>query len=115
MVELDASRVVEVLLDWAGDPPLDCQSLTFEVEEFVDKYHGVSLKNVHLGMMLTELMSLLREHGLSLPPDIIILIKALIILESVAQQLDPEFNMVSEAKPLLHQLMLDSDRPRCHR
>ncbi len=111
MVELDAPRVVDVLLDWAGDPPLNCQHLSFEVEEFIDKYHGVSLKSVHLGMMLTELMSLLREHELSLPPDIIILIKALIILESVAQQLDPEFNMVSEAKPLLHQLMLERTVP----
>lgn len=111
MVELDAPRVVEVLLDWAGDPPLNGQNLSVEVEEFIDKFHGVSLKNFHLGMMLTELMSLLREHKLSLPPDIIILIKALITLESVAQQLDPEFNMVSDAKPLLHQLMLDRNTP----
>ncbi|QDE31083.1 MULTISPECIES: AarF/ABC1/UbiB kinase family protein [Shewanella] len=111
MVEIDAPRVVDVLLGWAGDPPLNCESLTFEVEEFVDKYHGVSLKNFHLSMMLTELMSLLREHGLSLPPDIIILIKALIALEGVALQLDPDFNMVTEAKPLLRQLMLERNAP----
>jgi ubiquinone biosynthesis protein len=111
MVELDASRVVDVLLTWAGDPPLNSENLTFEVEEFVDKYHGVSLKSFHLSMMLTELISLLREYGLSLPPDIIILIKALIALEGVALQLDPDFNMVSEAKPLLHQLMLQRYAP----
>ncbi|MFT6978511.1 MAG: ubiquinone biosynthesis protein, partial [Shewanella psychromarinicola] len=111
MVELDAPRVVEVLLTWAGDPPLNCENLTFEVEEFVDKYHGVSLKNFNLGMMLTELMSLLREYSLNLPPDLIILIKALITLEGVALQLDPDFDMVSEAEPLLHQLMLDRYAP----
>jgi ubiquinone biosynthesis protein len=61
--------------------------------------------------MLTELMSLLREYSLNLPPDLIILIKALITLEGVALQLDPDFDMVSEAEPLLHQLMLDRYAP----
>ena len=51
MVDLDAPRVIDVLLTWAGDPPLNCENLTFEVEEFVDKYHGVSLKNFHLSMI----------------------------------------------------------------
>ncbi|WP_372883050.1 ABC1 kinase family protein [Psychromonas sp.] len=111
MVELDAPRVVEVLLDWAGDPPVNQDALLFEVEEFVEQYHGVSLKNFNLGTMLTELMSLLREYALNLPPDLILLVKALITLEGVARQLDPDFDMVAQADPLLQQLMLARHSP----
>ncbi|MGB5446847.1 MAG: AarF/UbiB family protein [Psychromonas sp.] len=111
MVELDAPRVVEVLLDWAGDPAVNQDALLFEVEEFVEQYHGVSLHNFNLGIMLTELMSMLREYALNLPPDLILLVKALITLEGVARQLDPDFDMVTQADPLLQQLMLARHSP----
>ena len=105
MVEQDAPGVVEVLLDWARDTPIDTESLILEVEGFVDQYHGVPLKDFDLGIMLTELTALLRDHALNLPPDLVLLIKALITLEGVARQLDPDFDMVKEASPFLQRAM----------
>jgi ubiquinone biosynthesis protein len=106
MVEQDSHGVVDVLLDWAKDVPVDTESLIFEIEDFVDQYYGVPLKDINLGAMLTELTSLLREYALSLPSDLVLLIKALITLEGVARQLDPEFDMVGEASPFLKRAML---------
>lgn len=105
MVEQDAPGVTEVLLDWAGDPPVDSERLTLEIDGFVDQYHGVPLKDFNLGMMLIELTALLRDHTLNLPPDLVLLIKALITLEGVARQLDPDFDMVTEASPFLQRAM----------
>lgn len=105
MVEQDAPGVVEVLLDWARDTPIDTESLILEIEGFVDQYHGVPLKDFDLGIMLTELTALLRDHALNLPPDLVLLIKALITLEGVARQLDPDFDMVTEASPFLQHAM----------
>ena len=106
MVEQDAQGVVEVLLDWAGDSPLDTESLILEIDGFVDQYHGVPLKDLDLGLILTELTALLRDHALNLPPDLALLIKAFITLEGVARQLDPDFDMVTEASPFLQHAML---------
>ena len=106
MVTQDTHGVVEVLLDWETDTPISTESLILEVEAFVDQYHGVPLKDFYLGNMLTDLSSLLREHALNLPPDLVLLIKTLITLEGVARQLDPSFDMVSEASPFLKKAML---------
>jgi ubiquinone biosynthesis protein len=106
LVEQDAQSVVEVLLDWAGDTPVDTESLTLEIEGFVDQYHGVPLKDLNLGAMLAELTALLRDHALNLPPDLALLIKAFITLEGMGRQLDPDFDMVAEASPFLQRAML---------
>ncbi len=106
MVEQDAPGVVDVLLDWARDAPIDTESLIIDVEAFVDQYHGVPLKGFDLGVMLTDLTALLRDHALNLPSDLVLLIKALITLEGVARQLDPDFDMVAQASPFLRRAML---------
>ena len=106
LLEQDAQGVVEVLLDWEKDTPVVMESLTMEVENFVDQYYGVPLKDFHLGNMLADLSSLLRDHALSLPPDLVLLIKTLITLEGVARKLDPDFDMVSAATPFLKKVML---------
>ena len=56
--------------------------------------------------ILTDLIVLLREHQLSLPSDLILLVKALIILEGLGRQLDPDFDIVSEVRPFLSRSML---------
>ena len=106
LAEQNAPLVVDVLLDWAGDTPVDTDTLTNEIAAFVDQYHGVSLQQLRLGKMLTELTTLLRDHSLSLPPDLVLLIKAFITLEGVGRQLDPEFDMVATATPFLRRAML---------
>jgi len=106
LVEHDAPSVVEVLLDWAGDVQVDTESLTLEIEGFVDQYHGVPLKDLKLSAMLTDLTALLRDHALSLPPDLALLIKAFVTLEGMGRQLDPDFDMVAEASPFLSRAML---------
>lgn len=106
LVEQDAPSVVEVLLDWAGDVQVDTESLNLEIEGFVDQYHGIPLKDLKLSAMLTELTTLLRDHALSLPPDLALLIKAFVTLEGMGRQLDPDFDMVAEAAPFLSRAML---------
>ena len=106
LAEQNAPLVVDVLLDWAGDTQVDTDTLTNEIAAFVDQYHGVALKELQLGKMLTELTTLLRDHSLSLPPDLVLLIKAFITLEGMGRQLDPDFDMVATATPFLRRAML---------
>ncbi len=111
LVEQDAEQVVEVLLDWAADVPVDTEILTLEIESFVDQYHGVPLKDLNFSAMLGELTTLLREHSLNLPPDLALLIKAFVTLEGMGQQLDPDFDMVAVAAPFLRRAMLSRYAP----
>ena len=91
------------MLDWTGDGTVDEAGLLSEIQTFVDQYYGVSLKQLSLGAMLTDLVAILREHRIALPADLALLIKAFITLEGMGRELDPDFDMAGEAIPILEQ------------
>jgi ubiquinone biosynthesis protein len=113
LVGQDAQAVADVLIDWAGDhADGDESQLQEAVDRFVDQYRGVPLKDLRMGGMLGDVATILREHGLTLPPDLALMIKAFITLEGLGRQLDPEFDMAGEARPFLERAILERYSPR---
>lgn len=112
LVTYDPTAVVDVLSDWSsgaepeGEPLPDEAALPSEIDAFIDRYRGVPLRQLDLGEMFFDLMGILREHGLALPPDLALLIKAFITVEGLGRQLDPDFDMAGEAEPYLEQILL---------
>lgn len=106
LVQRDAEQVAETLLEWTPDPDVHEDSLIADVEAFVDQYHGLTLKQLDLGAMLLDITQILREHRLKLPPDLALMIKVFLTLEGMGRNLDPDFDMASEAAPFLEQAML---------
>ncbi len=102
----DSNKVVEVLSIWAGETDLDGDRLAVEIDAFLDKFLGVSLKSLNFPAMIADFTNLLREHEFALPPDLALLTKAFITLEGMGRQLDPEFDMMAEAEPFLRRAML---------
>lgn len=101
LVQHEPDRVAEVLMDWSSDGDVDEMAVVSEIQTFVDQYHGVPLKELSLGGMLNDLVAILREHRIALPSDLALLIKAFITLEGLGRELDPDFDMASEAIPVL--------------
>ena len=106
LIERKVDVAVDVLLDWTSSTQTDTENLSNEVDAFIEQYHGIPLKQLSITSMLTDLMALLREHQLNLPPDLALLVKALITLEGMGQQLDPEFDMASEIHPFIRSTWL---------
>ncbi|WP_202840597.1 ABC1 kinase family protein [Luteimonas saliphila] len=112
LVDQDPASVTDVLVDWTGDSPdIDESRLQESVDRFVDQYRGVPLKDLRMGAMLTDVAAILREHGLTLPPDLALMIKAFLTLEGMGRQLDPGFDMAGEARPFLERAMLQRYLP----
>lgn len=111
MVNRMPMKVVEILEDWSGVIKTDEQALAIEIDAFVDQYSSRALGDLSLQMMLGDLLEILRDHNLTLPPDLALLIKAYITLDGFGRHLDPEFNTLVFAAPYLQQLMAERFRP----
>jgi ubiquinone biosynthesis protein len=111
IVVRDAPTIVEVLLDWADDTSPSTERLVSEVGMFVDKYHGVALRQLRLADILGDMAALMRDHQLTLPPDLTMLFKTLITLEGMGRQLDPDFDIVNQVGPLLAKATLERSKP----
>lgn len=106
LVARNTAEVVDVLTEWAGDTAVDVDALAAELDAFLDHYHGLPLQRLDLGAILVELVTLMRDYHLVLPPDLALLFKALLTLDGVGRHLDPEFDLVETAGPFVERLML---------
>ena len=104
-------KVAEILEDWSDNIHTDEQILTIDIEVFVDQYSSLALKDLSLTNMMTDLMAILRDHKLILPPDLALLIKAYITLDGLGRHLNPEFNTLVFAAPYLQKVMDERYRP----
>jgi ubiquinone biosynthesis protein len=71
----------------------------------LDTYASVPLHEVSLGRLLQELSTVLRDYRLRLPPNALLMVKALAAAEAVARTIDPQLNVVGEAEPLVRELV----------
>lgn len=111
LVNHDAAKVADVLLEWSSDAQADGEAIAPDIDAFVDQYHGVPLKRLDLAAMLSDLVAILREHGLALPPDLALMTKAFITLEGLGRQLDPDFDMAGEAAPFIERALFNHASP----
>jgi ubiquinone biosynthesis protein len=103
LVQHEPAQVADVLLDWTVDGGTNEETLTAEIQAFVDQYLGVPLKQLKLGIMLADLVGILRGHQLHLPPDLALFVKTFITLEGMGRELDPDLDMAGEALPVLRE------------
>jgi ubiquinone biosynthesis protein len=111
LVKQQPAAAANVLLDWTGGGTAEHDLLVADIENFVDQYRGVALRELRVGEMMNELVRILRQHRLSLPADLALLIKTFITLEGMGRELDPEFDMASEALPILQSAMREHFAP----
>lgn len=105
LVRNEVQSVADVMLEWASDSVVNEQELLQEIQSFVDQYHGVPLKQLRLGEMLSDLVAIPRRYHLALPADLSLLVKAFVTLEGLGRELDPEFDMSAQALPMLERAM----------
>lgn len=103
--------MLEVLLEWTGDASVDDIKLAADVGDLVVNYEDVQLKDIRLGALLQEITMIMREHSLMLPSDLTLLFKALITLEGLGRQLDPEFHMIEHLAPFVERVIRDRYTP----
>ena len=105
MVMREAEQCAGVLAGWAEGQPIKFDQLVSDVEDVINQYHGVSLSQLDISALLNDITALVRNHNLVLPSDIALLIKAIITLEGFGRLLNPNFDLISEAEPLLKRMI----------
>ncbi len=105
VVSKDEMGMLNVLSNWAGDAEIDESKLAYDLSEFVFTYDNLALKDIQVGPLLAEVTAVMRENNLALPPDLTLLFKALITLEGLGYQLDPDFHMIDHLSPFVEKVL----------
>jgi ubiquinone biosynthesis protein len=105
LIAQDPDRVLRTLeaLDIRGEQ-VDPRALRRDVSELVHTYSELTLDRINLGLLLRELITFIRTHQLRIPPDLVLLIRSLVTIESVGRNLDPHFDIAAQLEPFLRDL-----------
>lgn len=114
MVQQDAEGLATILLEWAGRKGEKPGELLEQVDEFLDKYKvtGTDMKKMDMAVMVNDLLGLVRNNKLSMPPDQAMLLKVFVSLEGAFRKLDPEFDMITTIQPILTQTVMEQFSPQ---
>lgn len=100
LVQGDVDGTADAMADLAGNPEdLDKTALRADLRPLVDRFAGLSIADLALPELITQVLALLRRHRLHLPSDLALLFKMLLMAEGLGQRLDPEFQLASVLGP----------------
>ncbi len=113
LVERDVTFMIRTFSRMGALPEdFDEGALGGDLTEFLEEFTNRPLKEIRLDALSSELFEIVRIHRLALPPDLTLLLRALIIMEGTGRTLDPAFNMVSESRPFVHRLIRRRFEPK---
>lgn len=101
-VRRDPDRMIQVARE-AGriSKQTDERSLRHDVADFLDHYYEIRLNQLDLNQALNDFLALSHRHHVKFPPDLVLLAKSLVTMESIAKELDPDFKLVDHARPFV--------------
>jgi ubiquinone biosynthesis protein len=111
LVSRDIETLRDILISWAGDVPIDENKLNSDLDELIFNYDSAPLKQIRFGVLLNDLTTVMRENHLGVPADLTMLFKALITLEGLGRQLDPDFQIVKHLTPFVKKVIIDRYKP----
>lgn len=103
IVEGSGDRVANLLIEWSGGAGADLSRLEAACDAYVARHGAPPLR---LGVAIGDFVTMAREHDLALPPDLALLFKALITADGVMRGLDPQFDAIAVAAPMVQSEML---------
>ncbi len=113
IVSRDVDAVISLLL-YSGEitDTLNTRALKRDLSAFIDSYYEIPLREVVVGRMLMEFIEIITTYHIRFSPDMMLLGKALITMEGMGRELDPEFDMIEHLRPFMEKEVKERVSPR---
>lgn len=112
IIERDVSEISDTFIAMGLIDEVDIRRLNSGFADLIDSYYGIPLKELKIGPLLVDIIKLVSQHRIKIPPDLFLLAKTILTIESVGRRLCPEFNMTVQAKPFVEDLLKSRYSPK---
>ncbi|HOL32781.1 MAG TPA: AarF/UbiB family protein [Anaerohalosphaeraceae bacterium] len=112
VVEGDVSRIVHGLERAEMlDEETDLAELSRDFEEILETYSNLPLKDIPFGEAIRRMFDVIRHHRIEPPRDFTLMLKCLMTIESFANDLDSNFQIMEHLKPYARRFTLQQISP----
>lgn len=78
---------------------IDREAFRAEVSFLADRYLGKKLKDIELSAVIRDLVRAATKYGIEVPPDFLLVGKALMTIEGIGREIYPDLDVFEESKP----------------
>ena len=113
VVQRNDKKMVEAMLKLTEyDIEPDREKLELHMGNFIDRYLYLPLKDLRLGRLLQQLLELVTENRLTIKANFFLMMKALSQVESLGVELDPDFEIITRARPFVQRVQMARLNPK---
>lgn len=109
LLSKDYDRLIEQYID-LGLVPEETDLYAFrrdfkaDLIDLLEPLYGTSIGEINFGQYLDTIVHLAMRYNMKIPSDLLLINKAMLILENIGVELDPTFDFISAAKPYASKL-----------
>ncbi len=116
LIHKDFDKLIDQYLELGlvpEDVDLDVfrREFKYDLADFLEPLYGLTLSELNFAEYMDTITRLAIKHKLKIPADLILVNKAMLILESLGRELDPMFDFVAAAEPYASRLVRERLSP----
>lgn len=112
-VEKDVDAIVRAVYGLGSiDYEADTRQLRRDINEMLNRYHGLPLGQLQPTQIIPELFDMMRRNRVRLPADLSFMGKALMVQNALGRQLCPDFDILGLARPYVRKMMMRRFQPQ---
>ncbi|MCR9286876.1 MAG: AarF/ABC1/UbiB kinase family protein [Bacteroidetes bacterium] len=102
----DVVGLKKALLKFGRDVSnIDEKELEYDIREFFSNYSEITLEQIDGDEVIAALNSLFFEYKIKVPSNLLLLLKALVIIEGVGLMIDPKYDLIKNIEPFVRRLI----------
>ncbi|MBI2609400.1 MAG: hypothetical protein HYW47_07385 [Deltaproteobacteria bacterium] len=112
LISEDYETLVYEFLDIGSQKgKVNIQALQSDIKALLEPYYGMPLKDFNVGRLLLDLTVCASRHNIQMSQDLMLVSKAIITIEGMGKELDPEFDLLSEMTYFSKEIFKDRYNP----
>ncbi|MGI5921382.1 MAG: ABC1 kinase family protein [Syntrophomonadaceae bacterium] len=112
MMRYDVAGVTRSLLKLGvGTQYINQTELQQDISRLQQKYYGMPLSEIKIGEALGELVQLSTNYQIRVPPELSLMVKMFMTVESMISQLDPTLSIIDVAEPYGRKVLMQRYSP----
>lgn len=82
-----------------------------DLTDFLEPLYGMTIKDINFAEYLDTVTHLAIKHKMKIPSDLLLINKAMLILENIGRELDPDFDFIAVAEPYASKIVRERLKP----
>jgi ubiquinone biosynthesis protein len=104
--EQDVQGLKHALLRFSWDETkINEKELEYDIIEFFQNYSNIGIEDIDGKEVIAALNSLFFDYKIKIPGNLLLLLKALVIIEGVGLMLDPRYDIIGNIAPFVKRLL----------